>query len=250
MPTSQPAIPTVTVDRSSPVPLYYQIAQSLERDIESGQIPAGARLENEIALAERLGMSRPTVRRAIEYLVNRGMLVRKRGVGTQVANPKVRRPIELTSLYDDLTAEHRTPSSRVLRLATVPAPDVVAHALGIGEGEQVYAVERLRYADGEPLAVLRNFIPVDLLELDTPQLEQTGLYRLFDLAGIRLHMAAQVIGARTATAEDAQLIGGHTAEALLTMQRTAYDQNGRGVEYGDHFYRASTYSFEFLLLAR
>ncbi len=92
----------IRVDRSSPVPLYFQVAQHLEQMIESGELPMGTRLENETDLADQLGLSRPTMRRAIEYLVGRGLLVRKRGIGTQVVHTKVTREVELTSLYDDL----------------------------------------------------------------------------------------------------------------------------------------------------
>jgi DNA-binding transcriptional MocR family regulator len=79
------------------------------RNLSGTSGPAGTRLENEIVLAEQLGLSRPTMRRAIEYLVDRGLLVRRRGVGTQVVQPKVRGPVELSSLYDDLRAAWREP---------------------------------------------------------------------------------------------------------------------------------------------
>src|SRR5690606_23841351 len=79
---------SVPLDRTSPVPLYFQLAQELERRIREGELPPGTRLENEILLADRLGLSRPTLRRAIEYLVDQGLLVRKRGVGTQVVTPR------------------------------------------------------------------------------------------------------------------------------------------------------------------
>jgi len=85
---SRAAMP-VRLDRTSPVPLYYQAACYFEQIIESGELPAGARLDSEIDLAGRLGLSRPTMRRAIEYLVGRGLLVRKRGIGTHVAHAKV-----------------------------------------------------------------------------------------------------------------------------------------------------------------
>src|SRR5579859_6515547 len=103
----------IRVDRSSPVPLYYQVAQHLEHMIESGELPMGTRLENETDLADQLGLSRPTMRRAIEYLVGRGLLARKRGIGTQVVHAKVTRDVELTSLYDDLAKTGRAPSTRV-----------------------------------------------------------------------------------------------------------------------------------------
>src|SRR5919109_2037404 len=119
-----PPVRHVEVDRSSPVPLYFQVATRLQELIELGEIPIGTRIENEVDLAERLGVSRPTTRRAIQYLVERGMLVRRRGVGTQVVHPKVRRPVQLSSLYDDLAAAGRTPRTEVLSLKTVPAADL------------------------------------------------------------------------------------------------------------------------------
>ncbi|GIH16435.1 GntR family transcriptional regulator [Rugosimonospora africana] len=236
-----------TVDRSSPVPLYYQLAQQLEAAIESGDLARGTQLGNEIALADQLGLSRPTVRRAIGYLVDRGLLVRKRGVGTQVVQPRVRRPLELTSLFDDLTGGDQDPTTEVLSLHEQPAPDLVARSLALAEGAPVAVLERLRYARGEPLAVLRNYLPADLVPLSAEALERTGLYQLMRAAGIRLHLATQTVGARCATAAEARLLRDRKGGALLTMQRTAYDDTGRAVEFGNHYYRASLYSFEFVL---
>ena len=241
---------SITVDRASPVPMYYQVAQQLEHAIESGELPAGTRLDGELALADQLGVSRPTLRRAIEYLVDRGYLVRRRAVGTQVVHPKVRRPVELTSLYDDLTASRKVPRTKVLSLDKVPATDAVAHALGLEDGEDVLALERLRYADGQPLAVMRNWLPPGLVELDAERLEGTGLYQLMRAAGISLHLASQTIGARAASPPEARLLQAHKGEPLLTMQRTAYNENGQPVELGDHIYRASLYSFEIVLVTR
>lgn len=96
-----------TLDRSSPVPLYYQLAQQLEAAIEHGVLAPGNLLGNEIDLSVRLGLSRPTVRQAIQSLVDKGLLVRRRGVGTQVVHSQVKRPLELSSLYDDLEAAGR-----------------------------------------------------------------------------------------------------------------------------------------------
>src|SRR4051794_4790346 len=84
-------VPTFDIDRSSPTPLYFQLAQAIEGAISGGSLPAGSKLENEILLAQHYGLSRPTVRRAVQELVDKGLLVRKRGVGTQVIAPQVRR---------------------------------------------------------------------------------------------------------------------------------------------------------------
>jgi GntR family transcriptional regulator len=104
----------IAVDRGSPVPLYYQVAQQLEKAIGDGRLAPGTKLDNEIALAGRLRVSRPTMRRAIQELVDKGLLARRRGLGTQVVHDRLRRELGLTSLYDDLTETGQEPRTRVL----------------------------------------------------------------------------------------------------------------------------------------
>ncbi|MFI2436325.1 GntR family transcriptional regulator [Streptomyces sp. NPDC018693] len=238
------------LDRTSPVPLYYQLAQQLEAAIEHGALAPGNLLGNEIDLSTRLGLSRPTVRQAIQSLVDKGLLVRRRGVGTQVVHSQVKRPLELSSLYDDLEAAGQGPTTETTRNERVPAPADVAAALGLPEGAEVTVLERLRRTHGQPVALLWNYLPPDLLDLDTARLESTGLYRMMRAAGITLHSARQTIGARSATAEEAARLDEEKGAAVLTMQRTAYDDTGRPVEYGTHIYRASRYAFDFQLLVR
>ncbi|WP_179201324.1 GntR family transcriptional regulator [Streptomyces scabiei] len=240
----------LSVDRSSPVPLYFQLSQQLEAAIEHGELTPGSLLGNEIELAARLGLSRPTVRQAIQSLVDKGLLVRRRGVGTQVVHSQVKRPLELSSLYDDLEAAGQRPATRVLLNTTVTASAEVAAALAVAEGGEVHRIERLRLAHGEPMAYLCNYLPTDLLDLDSPQLEATGLYRLMRAAGITLHSARQTIGAKAATQDEADRLTEPEGAPLLTMQRTTFDDTGRAVEYGTHIYRASRYSFDFQLLVR
>ncbi|MFF8828194.1 GntR family transcriptional regulator [Streptomyces sp. NPDC015131] len=238
------------MDRTSPVPLYFQLSQQLEAAIECGTLTPGSLLGNEIELAGRLGLSRPTVRQAIQALVDKGLLVRRRGVGTQVVHSQVRRPLELSSLYDDLEAAGQRPATTVLAHRVEPAPAEVAAALGVPEGTDVRYVERLRLAHDEPVARLRNHLPLGLLDLDGEVLERSGLYRLMRGAGITLHSARQKVGARAATAQEADLLTEAEGAPLLTMERTTFDDTGRAVEFGSHIYRASRYAFEFQLLVR
>ncbi|OKJ17526.1 GntR family transcriptional regulator [Streptomyces sp. CB00316] len=238
------------MDRTSPVPLYFQLAQQLEAAVEQGRLTPGTLLGNEIELAARLGLSRPTVRQAIQSLVDKGLMVRRRGVGTQVVHSQVRRPLELSSLYDDLEAAGQRPATRVLRTTMEPATAEIAAALGVAEGTEVHLVERLRYAHDEPMALLRNHLPPDLLALTGRELESTGLYRMMRASGITLHSARQSVGARAATAGEARALDEEPGAPLLTMERTTYDDTGRAVEFGSHVYRASRYAFEFQLLVR
>lgn len=249
-PVDPPADLRFSVDRGSPVPLYFQLSQQLEAAIERGELAPGRLLGNEIDLASRLGLSRPTVRQAIQALVDKGLLVRRRGIGTQVVHSQVRRPLELSSLYDDLEAAGQRPTTRVLRLATTEATAEVGAALGVAEGTEVWQVERLRLTHGEPIARLRNHLPVDRVTPRSEDLERTGLYRLMRSGGITLHSARQSVGARPASAEEGTLLEEEPGAPLLTMERTTFDDTGRVVEYGTHLYRASRYTFEFQLLVR
>lgn len=237
----------IQIDRSSPVPLYFQVAQRLEHMIESGELPTGMRLDNEIDLADQLGLSRPTMRRAIAYLVDRGLVIRKRGLGTQIAHAKVRRQVGLTSLFDDLAKSSRSPHTKILSFTVEPASDALAVELGIGAGTDIYVFERLRYAEDEPLALMRNHVPASLLRLSAGQLEEHGLYELLRAAGIDLKIARQSIGARAATAAEARVLDETRRAPVLEMTRLAYDDQGRAVEHGNHIYRASRYSFDITL---
>jgi DNA-binding GntR family transcriptional regulator len=243
VPEQQGAFSVISIDRDSPVPLYYQLARHFETAIKTGRLKAGARLENEVELAARLGLSRPTVRQAFLYLANKGMVVRKRGAGTLVASERIDRDVELTSLYDDLTAAGRGPATEVLRNEVVHASDVVAEALRLPEGALVICLERLRSADGEPIALMHNFLPANLVRLGTDMLAEHGLYELLRAAGVRLGSATQRMSAKNASPAEARALQEARGAALLTMERIAYDESDRPVEFGQHLYRASRYAF-------
>jgi len=242
---------TVDLDRSSPVPLYFQVSRQIEAAIDSGQLAPGDRLENEISLADRWGLSRPTMRRAIQELVDKGLLVRRRGIGTQVVHGPVKRPMDLTSLFDDLTRSDQKPATRVLDRELVAAPASVAERLGVAAGTQVLHLRRLRSARGEPLAVMHNWLPADLAPVLTAEaLESRGLYELMRGTGVHLRIATQRIGARRATAAEARLLEVRKGAPLLTMERVTYDGSGRAVELGSHVYDAETYSIEMTVVER
>lgn len=238
------------IDRSGPIPLYYQVASSLERAITDGTLPPGSRLENEVALGERLGLSRPTIRRAIQELVDKGLLVRRRGVGTQVVHGRVTRNVEFTSLYEDLERSGQSPETQLLSAETRVADESAAEALGVEVGSPTLVIRRLRLADGAPLALLENTLPEPLANIDTDSLTRHGLYKILRSKGVNMRVAKQTIGARQATPEEARLLEMPERSAVLTMNRTAFDNSGRAVEFGRHCYRPDLYSFEITLVDR
>ena len=240
----------LTLDRRSPVPLYYQLSQELERAITSGVLKPGDKIDTEVEISEKYGLSRPTVRQAIQELVSKGLLVRRRGVGTQVVHSQVRRQVELTSLFDDLARGNHRPKTTVEVLKVIGADSTVATALNVAEGTDVLYLERVRFDGEEPLAHMQNWLPVDLVDTTAEELEGHGLYDLLRRAGVQMRVANQRIGAKAAGTREARLLAVRKGSPLLTMERTAFDVTGRAVEYGTHAYRADSYSFETTLVER
>lgn len=237
------------LDRSTPVPLYYQLAQTLQGLIESGTLSVGTKLGNEADLARELGVSRPTVRRALGYLAAHGCVLRLRGTGTVVMPVPIRRSVGLTSMYDDLVEGGHRPTTRVLTLKTVPAPAAVQAALSLSKGAMVRYLRRLRFVDDDPLAVMENYLPVELLSLDRSKLEASGLYRVMRNAGITPRVASQTVGARLATQQEAQLLRLDKGAPILQLQRVSYDETGRAIEYASHSYAAARQTFQMNLIS-
>lgn len=233
----------VTVDRDSSVPLHMQISEPLAALILDGTLEPGTRLEDEVSMAKRLNVSRPTARQALQRLADRGLVARRRGAGTTVTSPHVHRPMQLSSLLADLTEGGHEVSTSVISYERRPATNEEAQSLQVDPGTEIVRVQRLRRADGEPIALMTNLLPASSAP-SAEDLERNGLYELLRAADIVPVSATQVIGARNATTKEAEALGEHRRAALLTATRTAYDANGHVIEYGTHIYRASRYSFE------
>ena len=234
----------VSLDRTSPVPLYHQLAEQLAAAIHSGQLLPGDPFEPEIALADRLEMSRPTVRRSIAELVSQGLLVRRRGVGTSVAHEAVHRRGELTSLYEDLRERGGVPTTAVLRMTYGDADMWAARALQLDDDAPLVYVERVRFVDDQPIALMRNWLPARFGSLSVADLESHGLYELLRLRGAIPSLAHQSIGSRPAIGEERRLLQLGPDAAVLTMTRQAFDANGTPLEFGDHCYRSDRYRFD------
>lgn len=237
-------VPTIELVRRSPIPLYYQFAEHLRAAIKSGQLVPGERLPNEIDLAKRFEMSRPTMRQALGELVSEGLLVRQRGVGTVVAPDEIRRHVELTSLLEDLQSSGRRVSTSVLLVALEPGPERAVTALGAGRDDPLVHLERVRYADGKPLALMQNWLPARYSDITADQLQHQGLYQLLRERGRRPWAAHQFIGARAAGHREAGYLDVKRGAPLISVRRTAYDSESRVLEYAELLYRSDDYAIE------
>lgn len=235
----------VRFDRSSPVPLYHQLATQLKQKIGAGELEKGSLLGNEVDLAAAWKISRPTVRRAIAELVDDGLLVRRRGIGTQVVTNDVRRRFALSSLHDDLVQEGRQSSCDVLAVELRVAPDEVAGELETAPGADVLYVSRVRFADGLPLAATENWLIAELAEhLTEESLATSGLYESLRLLGVSPHSAIQRVGAKAASPDEADLLDLEPGSPLVTMHRVMKDTTGRVIEVADTVYDAGQYAVE------
>lgn len=243
-----PYIVDIRLERESTVPLYQQIAEPLTKLIMSGAIEPGRLIEDEVSLAQRLDVSRPTARRALQELVSSGLLVRRRGVGTRVTPTHVHRQIGLTSLNADLEAAGYVTRTEVLNYQVQLADEDQAARLACDIGDEVVVIERLRWINDRPLGIMHNTIPAPVAPSLT-ELTQKGLYACLSERGVRLATGAQTIGARVASEREANLLAIPPGAPLLSIERTAYDASGDIVEFGRHVYDATQYNITIPLVA-
>lgn len=244
------AAPLAAVDKNSPVPLYHQVESQLEQAIRDGRYATGTLIESEFELARSLGVSRLTLRRAIDGLVSKGLLVRERGVGTRVVSPKVTRSLvaRLTGLHEDLVRDGIAPVTEVLRLEEVGCPEASAHHLGIEPGEPVLLLERRRSVHDQPIALMWNIFPLGTIESTVEELTAKSLYQVMREQGAEPRVANQTIAAELPTAEDAELLDIEPSSPVLMLERTSFNGNGRCIEHSRTRYVADRYSFEMRLV--
>lgn len=241
--------PEITLDRNSSVPLHAQISEPIAQAILDGKITPGTLIENEVGLAERLQVSRPTARRAMQTLVDKGLLLRRRGAGTLVAPKSQHRLPKITSLMEDLQREGANPSTKVVLYKYRRATSAIAEQLQCPVGAQVVELERLRLRNGVPVALLYNWIPVEIAPA-AEDLAHHGLYQLFNANGITIASTTQSVGAERPTRREAGLLAISTRQPVLSIERTAFDPSGNVIEWGLHAYRGDAYRYESTVLAQ
>lgn len=234
--------PEVKIDKNCSIPFYLQLEEAMKKAIIEGAVASGTKIEDEVSMAKRLGVSRPTVRRALQSLVDLNLIMRRRAVGTVVSPREIHRPVRLTSLYEDLNNNGQKPTTKVVELATILASVKIARKLQIEEDSRVGKIIRIRYADNEPLALMTNYVPLEILP-SFDELAMGGLYQGFRERGVTVVSAQQSISARKATQKESELLSEQPGAAVLAMERVAFDELGKAVEYGSHIYRADRYSF-------
>lgn len=231
-------------DATGAGPLYIQLQRRIAEAIASGRLAPGDSLPAERDMASLTGLSRVTIRKAVSALVASGLLVQRRGSGTYVA-PKVEKLEQalslLTSFTEDMARRGKSVESIWLsRQTSTPTPEEVM-ALGLGAGDRVVRLERVRQSDGVPLAIERATLASAVL-LDPMQVT-TSLYEVLEARGLRPVRAVQRISAANLGARDAELLCVPTGAAGLKIERIGYLPSGRVVEFTRSLYRGDAYDF-------
>lgn len=224
-------------------PLYRRLVEELRADVAKRAV--GDRIESEPQLARRFGVSRFTVARAIEILVDEGLIRRRQGLGSFVAPPSlVRAPSYLSSFTEAVEAQDRTASHRLLGFG----PADWREGLPYPEEAPLIGMDRLRLVDGVPAAIHRSVIDrtvADRIGLTRSVAAAPGfsLYRLFDRNGLVIERGVEALRARAATAEEERLLAIADSPVVMAVRRETFGRDGLVLDVVDAVYDARRYSY-------
>lgn len=226
------------------VPYYYQIREIIRHRIIDGQYAPGAKIPSEAELQEYFGVSRGTIRKAIDSLVATGMLRREQGMGTFVSEPRISELLSrLVSFSEEMRLKGKVPSTSHMHVSQVVPPELVANALEIKPDEPVLRIERVRCADGKPVVILTSWLPKRLGVQSDDDFSGSLIELLETKYAVDLHLGDQVIEAARADEQQAKFLEIEEGDPVLTIRRTSYSKAGVPVEYVEGAYRADRYSY-------
>lgn len=237
-----------TADRLDPtgapnVPKYYVVKRHLLKMIDA--LEPGSPVPPERVLTAELSTSRTTVRQALSELVGEGRLVRRQGSGTFVAEPKMAWPLQMTSFTAQAAAAGLRAGTRLISARVVAADDVAAQRLGLEAGTTVCRIERLRTADGVPMAVETAHLPAGRFPGLIDRMDSVvSLYQVLgEHYGVTPVAAEETIETAAASPREAQLLDTDTGTPMLVLSRHSRDTAGTPVEWVRSWYRGDRYVF-------
>lgn len=234
------------VDRNIPVPMYYQIEKFFMDKIRDGSIEAGECIPPELELMEAFGVSRATVRQAINNLVMQDVLVREKGRGTFVKKPKVQGTSlqMLESFQEEMSKKGYKPRTQVLELSVVQGNDEVNQKLRLSPDSKLIYLRRRRFVDDMPVLYFETYLPYDRFAgLEKEDLEKNSLYTLLETKyGCRVDKVVRRIETQNATSEAANMLKIKKHSAIFAVSFTGYSSD-EPVEYSSTIYRGDTMEF-------
>lgn len=229
------------LERDAPTPLHEQISDRIRREIRRGAWPAHLRLPAEPELAESLEVSRGTLRRALHTLTEEGLLVQVRGRGTFVTSSSIEQPIgqELLSLAEGLEREGIAFETEVLGASVAAPPDRVAALLALDDGEEAFEIRRRRLIDGEPVALLHNFVRRSLCPgIEANDFRRVTMFGLLErVYGLQIETGRRTFEAQAALPEVAAHLGVAPGAPVLYLEQVTCLAGDTPIEYSDVWIR-------------
>lgn len=222
----------------------------LREEIARGTHAPGALLPSEDRLAEAQGVSRVTVRRALEALAREGWIEKRAGAGSVVCPPRAPSGIaaDMATLIPQVVRMGRATTARLLSFAYGPAPEPVRRALGLAESDRVQTAVRVRLSGDTPFSHLTTHVPEPVAQgYSEADLATTPLFELLERSGVTIAGARQSVSATLAAPDVADALGLAPGAALLSLTRVVTDDTGRGVEYLSALYRPDMFRLEMQL---
>ena len=235
----------LALDPQSFVPFYEQIVTQVRNLIKDQKLRQGQAFYSEGQVARMLSISKMPVRQAFQKLRSEGLLVVSRGKVPVIGSGKLPWDFqELRGFSEEMRRRGLQPSAKVLSLDLRAPEGDVAHALRLPDGEKVCCLKRLRYVDGEPVAVVTSFLPAAMFpDIDQEDLEGQSLYHIYEhVYRRRLKWAEEVIGAATINPDDAQVLQAAPGSAVLLIKETTYDASETPIEYSVSVLRGDRYT--------
>lgn len=213
-------------------PVYIQIHNQIRQDIEAGKWQIGERIPSERDLAVSFNVSRMTLRQAIQTLVDEGILERRIGAGTYVANQKVQERVSgVTSFTDLMLAQGKAPSSKTISYHVAKPSLSEAEKLRLEDGNQVLRMERIRYADEVPISFEVATVPYELVKDFSKRDVTRSFYHVLEKSGYHIGGAQQTVSAMLASERIAEFLQIKRNDAILRMRQVSFLQDGTPFEY-------------------
>jgi GntR family transcriptional regulator len=240
------------IDRSSPIPYYVQLKHALNEGIESGYWKPGDKIPSEFDLCEMFGVSRTVVRQALGEMRYEGLVVREKGRGTFVVEPKIRSRSLVHSLvgfYEDMAERGFPPVTEVLEQAIEPASPKQAANLLLEPMTPVIKLVRLRFVQDEPIVLVSSYLPYDLCpKLVKADLTNQSLYAFLKQEyGLSVASGRRTVEAVLATEREANLLQIERGAPLLRLDSVSYLEDGTPMEYFNGVFRSDRSPFEVVI---
>jgi len=238
----------LSIDFKSNIPYYVQLNDLIKEMIQGKIWKPGTKIPGELELCNSYGVSRTVVRQALRELELAGLLVRRKGKGTFIAEPKINESLaqKLTGFYEDMVERGLKPVTQVLHHKVISCPDRIAEYLQIAPGTQVIDINRIRSVEDAPIQLVNSFIPYDLCpKLATVDLTNRSLYEYFEKeCGLFIVRGRRLIEAVAANELEAKLLQVERGSPLVKLESISYLEDGRPVEYYHAVHRGDRSRFE------